>query len=109
MLRLTQLMHLDKRRRVAVVEGPYLRPLANCRTVYEIAQAAIHAGQSIADVLAADSFLPSLDYDAVYEGRSPWRLLPPMDHPDEPARCLVTGTGLTHKASAENRNAMHGT
>ena len=28
-------------------------------------------------------------------------------HPDEPARCLVSGTGLTHKASAENRQAMH--
>src|SRR5205823_8212792 len=30
-----------------------------------------------------------------------------FDHPDEPGRCLVTGTGLTHKASAENRQAMH--
>ena len=28
--------------------------------------------------------------------------------PAEPWRCLVTGTGLTHKASAENRQSMHG-
>jgi hypothetical protein len=34
-------------------------------------------------------------------------LLPAYDHPEEPARCLVTGTGLTHKASAANRQAMH--
>jgi hypothetical protein len=47
------------------------------------------------------------DYDAVYEGRSPWRLLVPIDHA-EPARCLVSGTGLTHLGSAESRNAMHG-
>jgi hypothetical protein len=34
-------------------------------------------------------------------------LLPPFDYPDELARCLVTGTGLTHKGSADNRQAMH--
>ncbi len=50
-----------------------------------------------------------LRYDAVYELRSAWRLLPPFDHPEEPGRCLVTGTGLTHKASADNRQAMHTT
>jgi len=49
----------------------------------------------------------SLDYDAVYAGRSPWRLLAPIDHPIEPARCLVSGTGLTHLGSAKNRQAMH--
>jgi hypothetical protein len=38
---------------------------------------------------------------------SPWRLLVPIDHP-EPARCLVSGTGLTHLGSAENREAMQG-
>ncbi len=49
----------------------------------------------------------SLDYDAVYSGSSDWRILPAMDHPAEPARCLVSGTGLTHLASAKNRDAMH--
>jgi hypothetical protein len=48
-----------------------------------------------------------VNYDAVHRGGSDWRLLPAFDHPDEPARCLVTGTGLTHKASAKNRQAMH--
>ena len=49
----------------------------------------------------------TLDYDAIYRGESDWRLLPAFDHPDDPAHCLVTGTGLTHRASAENRQAMH--
>ena len=31
----------------------------------------------------------------------------PIDHPAEPARCLVSGTGLTHLGSAKNRQAMH--
>jgi hypothetical protein len=34
--------------------------------------------------------------------------MPSADHPQEPARCLVSGTGLTHMASAKNRQAMHG-
>src|SRR5919198_1326038 len=88
MLRLVQLTHPTDGRRVAVVEEPNLRLLSGHRTVYHLAQA--------------------LDYDAVYEGRSPWRLMVPFDHSEEPARCLVTGTGLTHKASAENRQSMHG-
>ena len=50
----------------------------------------------------------TLDYDPIYNGQSPWKLLPPLDHPEESARCLVTGTGLTHLGSAKNRNAMHG-
>ena len=48
-----------------------------------------------------------LDYDAIYRGDSAWRLLPSADLPAEPARCLVSGTGLTHQASAKNRDAMH--
>ena len=34
------------------------------------------------------------------------RVLAPLDHP-EPARFLVTGTGLTHTGSAAARNQMH--
>jgi hypothetical protein len=49
-----------------------------------------------------------LDYEPIYAGQSEWSLLPPLDHPDEPARCLVSGTGLTHVASARQRQAMHG-
>jgi hypothetical protein len=49
----------------------------------------------------------TLEYDAVYLGDSDWRLLPPLDHPTDPSHVIVSGTGLTHKASAENRAAMH--
>jgi hypothetical protein len=48
-----------------------------------------------------------LGYDSVYEGRGDWRILPAIDHPEEPARCLVSGTGLTHLGSARDRQAMH--
>jgi hypothetical protein len=48
-----------------------------------------------------------LDYDAIHSGKSEWRILPAIDHPEEPARCLVSGTGLTHLGSARDRQNMH--
>jgi hypothetical protein len=58
------------------------------------------------DTAASCTSDDTLDYDPIYRLESTWCLLPPFSHP-EPARCLVTGTGLTHKASADNRQAMH--
>ena len=106
MLRLVQLVHPQKGRRVAVVEEPKLLLIAEFASVLEIAQAAIPSGRKMRDVIGRPS--SELDYDPIYEGRSEWSLLPPFDHPAEPARCFVTGTGLTHKASADNRQSMHG-
>jgi hypothetical protein len=106
-LRLVQLEHPTEGRRVALVEEPRLRILSCGTTVYGLAQTAIAAGSGLAEVVADDRSSRTLEYDGVYAGQSPWRLLAPFDHPEEPARCLVTGTGLTHKASAENRQAMH--
>src|SRR5204863_3633469 len=69
---------------------------------------AIAQNRKLAQVLSARSTSESLDYDAVYQGRSLWKLLPAFDHPTESARCFVMGTGLTHKASAQMRQNMHG-
>ncbi|MBS1854203.1 MAG: GguC protein [Acidobacteria bacterium] len=93
-MRLVQILGSSGERRVAVVEGARLRLLA-APTVWEW----LRGGRPME--AAGDA-----DYDAVYAGESEWRLLPPVDHP-EPARCLVSGTGLTHLASAANRDAMH--
>lgn len=107
MIRIVQLAHPTAGRRVAVVDDSVLRFLAKHGTTYDLAAAAIDAGRRIEDIVPEDGPAETLSYDDVYELRSPWRLLPPFDHPSEPARCLVTGTGLTHKASAENRQTMH--
>ena len=107
MLRLVQLSHPTEGQRVAVVEEPDLRLLSHYATVYDLAQAALDTGRTLAEVVASQRSLQTLEYNAVYDLRSPWQLLPPFDHPAEPGRCLVSGTGLTHKASAENRQSMH--
>jgi hypothetical protein len=107
MTRLVQI-HDGSTRRVALVDEPHLRPLADFRSVYELAHRALADGVALRALVERLATGEALDYDAVYSGRSPWRLLPPVDHPAEPSRCLVSGTGLTHLGSAKNRNAMHG-
>lgn len=106
-MRLVQLQHTDCRRTVAIVEEPVLRCLRSAPTAYDLARQAIAAGQSLNDAAGADAGDDCLEYEAVYSGDSDWMLLPCFDHPQEQARCFVSGTGLTHQASAANRNAMH--
>ena len=112
MIRVVQLRR-GSERRVALVDEPRLRLLANVETLYELAGAALARSRPLM-ALVEDSVSPlkpltddALDYDAVYAGKSAWRLMTPIDHP-EPSRCLVSGTGLTHLGSAANRNTMHG-
>jgi len=94
-------------RRVAVVEEPKLRLLRDFDSLYALAQAAI-ANAGNLTTLARNHLTDDLiDYDHVYEGRGQWKLLPPIDHPREIARCLVSGTGLTHLGSARDRASMH--
>jgi hypothetical protein len=106
-MRLIQLISPDSRRRVGLVEDDRLRLIEQCDSIYALAQRALDSDSTLA--ATADGFLSleTLNYDEVYEGRSGWKILPAIDHPNEPARCLVSGTGLTHKGSADNRQAMH--
>jgi hypothetical protein len=94
-------------RRVAVVEEPKLRLLRNFDSMYDLAQAAIANGGNLTSLASDHLTDDSVDYDQVYEGRAHWKLLAPIDHPQEIARCLVSGTGLTHLGSARDRASMH--
>lgn len=105
--RLVQLQ-TQGQRRVALVQEHQLRLLgAECESIYWLAGAALAAGQRFTTAITSRLCGETRDYGEVYLGRSPWRLLPPIDHPTEPARCLVSGTGLTHLGSAKDRQAMH--
>ena len=104
--RLVQLQS-PRGRRIGVVEDPQIRLLGESASVFALANTAISADSSLRETIERQLSRDELDYDAVYEGRSDWRILPAADHPGEPARCLVSGTGLTHMASASRRNAMH--
>ena len=106
---MTRLIQIKKGniRRVALVEEPNIRLLDSSSSIYELAHLAIAAGMKLSDIAQQRAGQTTLDYDPIYSGRSDWQLLPAIDHPDEAARCLISGTGLTHLGSARNRQSMH--
>ena len=106
MTRLVQIQN-GLERAVALVEEPRLRLLGGVKSVFELAQAAADSKISLVALIQKKAACIFLDYDAIYTGKSEWKLLPPIDHPAEPSRCLVSGTGLTHLGSAVNRQRMH--
>ena len=106
MTRLVQMVNGDQRR-VALVEEPRLVLLEGVDSVYALAGRAIADAVPLSRLARQRATGPALDYDAVYSGESVWRLLPPIDHPEEPARCQISGTGLTHVGSARDRHKMH--
>lgn len=107
-MRLIQLLDKQLKRHVAVVEPSRLRLLTGFDSVYRIAQLALDQQRPLRQVIAEASFGDTLDCDPVYAGESEWTVLPCFDHPDEPSRCLISGTGLTHRKGAQSRDAMHG-
>lgn len=107
-MRTVQIRHPEEGRRLAVVDGTGLRLVEGVDSLYELAGLAMTRGLEIGALATGCLGETVLDYDLAYEGASPWELLPAFDHPEDPAHCLVTGTGLTHVASVRNRDAMHG-
>ncbi len=92
-------------RHVAVVDadGDHAHPLAKVASVYELAMAALAMDLPLAELAGQLATDVQIDYSALLKDG---RVLSPLDHP-EPARLLVTGTGLTHTGSASARDKMH--
>lgn len=93
-------------RRVAIVDEPHLRCIRDASSVYELLRMQDGSGD-FSDLVRERATGEVLQYDPIYEGRSEWWLLPPIDVPGEPHRSIVSGTGLTHMGSARERQAMH--
>jgi len=95
------------RRRVAVVREPDLVVLREVDSTCALAERALSEKRVLSELatwLMTDQFL---SYDAIYDGQSDWKLLPAIDCPGNPNRIHISGTGLTHLGSAQNRQAMH--
>jgi hypothetical protein len=94
-------------RRVAVVREPELIVLHEVNSTVALAERALSERRKLSE-LAGDLVTEQvLNYDAVYEGRSDWKLMPPIDCPEDSHRIHVSGTGLTHLGSARDRQVMH--
>lgn len=104
-MRLIQYCEAEGVRRVGLVteDGDHVRPLRDTMTVYELANDAVTQGAALADLVQQRVGDERVDYAGLLRDGL---VLAPLDHP-EPARFLVTGTGLTHIGSADARNKMH--
>jgi hypothetical protein len=106
MVRLVQIGN-GSSRRVALVDEPGLRCLAGISSIYAVAAASVRNGTPLTGLVTELATGEVLAYDDVYNGRSEWKILSPIDVPGAPECTLVSGTGLTHLGSAKDRQAMH--
>lgn len=89
---------------VAVVDDTGVaRKVQGFVSTYELAQAALDSGSTLAAIVEARIADEPFD---LQEMQASHRVLAPIDHPD-PAHLYLTGTGLTHLGSAEGRDKMH--
>lgn len=105
-MRLIQFINSAAQREVGIIGDDGLRVDAvnDTSSTHALAMAAIAAGHSLSAEVAARGTTPVPEsYPTLL---SELRVLVPLDHED-PAHCLVTGTGLTHLGSAATRDKMH--
>lgn len=102
-MRLLQRISATDQREVLAWDDAGCRVVLGVVSVVDLAGRAIAAGEGLAATVAACGFGETVDPVAELAAG---RLLAPVDHRD-PARILLTGTGLTHLGSAEGRDKMH--
>jgi hypothetical protein len=90
--------------KVGLVDGDTIRVVEGFATVHALAMAAVERGVGLRSLIEGSLGARREDYNGLAQEN---RLLPPVSHPVEDARFLVTGTGLTHIGSAKTRNEMH--
>jgi hypothetical protein len=106
-MRLIQFTHPQHGRRIGIVEEPNVILLNNAiSSTYQLFSDIINTSQSHLSAIHSWKTTEVVKYDDVYLAKNGFKMLPPIDCAD-PMHCIVSGTGLTHKASAQNRQKMH--
>lgn len=102
-MRLIQFETDNRSRAVGIVDGDTIRRVSSVATMRELALKAIANGRTLAAEVEAAGTEETYDYNTLLEEM---RVLVPLDHED-PAHCLIAGTGLTHMGSAAARDQMN--
>src|SRR5205823_665845 len=104
-MRVIQFKVDDGERHVGLVEagGDHARTISGISTLYDVALRALATGERLSALISRSATGPRVDYAELLQRG---QVLAPIDHP-EPARFLLTGTGITHLGSADARNKMH--
>jgi hypothetical protein len=102
-MNLVQYVNDKGKRAVAVVAGDGLHPLKGVTSTVALANRAFREKETLANLAKDLSAERRESYVAALKEK---RILPPVTH-DDPAHCIITGTGLTHLGSASARDSMH--
>lgn len=106
-MHLIQLTHPKYGRRIGIVEEPNVILLNRAvSSAYQLFKEIIDNNKSQLFTIQPLKTTDVITYDDVYNLKDGFQILPPMDCLD-PMHCIISGTGLTHKASAENRQKMN--
>lgn len=99
------IQYTDKngKQRVGGVDGDEVRCLKKVNSTAALAEMALKSDKSLASAAIALGFNGTEKMPSLLKEK---RVLPPLTHED-PAHCIVTGTGLTHLGSASARDSMH--
>jgi hypothetical protein len=94
----------DKGKRcVGVAAGDGLHVIKGVTSTVALAQRALRDKKKLAALARELSSERPESYEAALKEK---RVLSPVTH-DDPAHCIITGTGLTHLGSASARDSMH--
>lgn len=102
-MNIVQILDSKGKRRVGLVDGNAVHVLKKVSTTLDLAALALKEGVKLAGLAKSLTGTASENYAAALKEH---RVLVPVDHED-PAHCLITGTGLTHLGSAAARDKMH--
>lgn len=102
-MNLIQFIDGKNKRAVGLVSGGQIIILKQVANTKALAEKALRDGKSLVSMTKALATSTVEDYSVALKEK---RVLPPLTH-DDPAHCIITGTGLTHLGSASARNSMH--
>ncbi|WP_339489954.1 AraD1 family protein [Pseudomonas sp. EL_65y_Pfl2_R95] len=102
-MRLIQFETQQGQRQVGVVNGERIDVVRGTRSTRELALTAIRNQRNLQAQVEAQGVDAGPLYRELLDAK---RVLAPLDHED-PAHCLISGTGLTHLGSASTRDKMH--
>lgn len=102
-MNIVQYFNEKGKRSVAVAAGDGLHALKGVTSTIALANRAFKEKKKLASLAKELSSERPESYEAALREK---RVLPPVTH-DDPAHCIITGTGLTHLGSASARDSMH--
>ncbi len=102
-MNIVQILDSKGKRRVGLVNSEEIVLLKKVARTTELATLALKDGVKLLGAAKSLSTSATENYAAALKEN---RLLPPVDHED-PAHCMIAGTGLTHLGSASARDSMH--